>query len=91
MRMRFENYGINDDAHGYQVKKFVKVTDEKSKNFGDEREVTIGFYPSLELACSKMIERMANDGLDFTTVDKWLMDYKGYSEQLITALREIIK
>lgn len=47
-----EQYCIDADDNNFILKEIGTVQDEKSKNYGEKKEVVLGYYVSLEQALS---------------------------------------
>lgn len=64
-----DNFGIDADEHQFILKEFSTVKDEKSKNFGKETEVVLGYYTTLANAINgleKILSRRMVKIKDYT-------------------------
>ena len=64
-----DKYIIDSDENQFIVKEIGVVQDEKSKNYGEETQTTLGYYGTLEqaiLGLEKMLQRRAIRIKDYT-------------------------
>lgn len=72
MKLR-NKYVFSKDDKCITLSKVVKVKDEKSKNYGQDKEVVIGYYSSLEGLVTKL---MLLEIIDSGTVQELFNDIK---------------
>ena len=64
-----DKFAINSDDNQFVLLELGTVQDEKSKNYGEYKETTLGYYPTLEGACmglEKILQRRAIKSKDYT-------------------------
>jgi ribosomal protein L17 len=82
------NYIFSKDDHSITLYKKVKVTDQKSKNLGQEVDKLIGHYSNVESVLKKLIHlELVEKG----TVKELLLDLKEVNANVTKLIRENLK